>query len=288
MTPLSPCVVCATPAEFYCLKPPASYFRCRSCDAIFQHPMPSLQEMAGYADREYSEGVYKEYVAARDLKYLTFRARAARIERRTRGRRLADIGCSCGYFIDVALEHGFDATGVEFSPVAIAAASNEARPRIIQGDVNTLHAMQQASFDVVTAFDIVEHVLDPVQFLTQLKGLLKREGLLAITTPDTGHVLRPLMGTRWPMLQPFQHTCLFSAKSLRMALETAGYADIEIMPARKVLTADYLAGQIKTHNPLLAHLYDTLSRALPRKWRDLPLSVNIGEIMAFARPSPRS
>ena len=239
--------------------------------------------MAGYADQEYSHGVYREYIEARDLKYLTFHRRASRIESETAGRRLVDIGCSCGYFIDVALEHGFDAIGIEFSSVAIAAASSQARPRIIQGDVNKLQAMQQASFDVVTAFDVVEHTLDPIQFLTQLRGLLKSGGLLVVTTPDTGHFLRSLMGKRWPMLQPFQHTCLFSAKSLRMALEQAGYGNVEIMPARKVLTPDYLIGQIKSYNPVISSLYNAVSKVLPKKLRDLPVSVNISEVMAFAR-----
>jgi len=245
--------------------------------------MPATEDMAGYANREYSDGVYREYVEARELKYLTFHRRAKGIETQTEGRRLVDIGCSCGYFIDVALEHGFDAAGVEFSSVAIAAASGQARPRIIHGDVNNLQAMSKASFDVVTAFDVLEHTLDPIQFLLDLKVLLKSGGLLVVTTPDTGHFLRPLMGKRWPMLQPLQHTCLFSANSLRLALEAAGYANVEIMPARKVLTADYLIGQIKAYNPLISRVYNLVSKVLPKRLLNLPVAVNISEVMAFAR-----
>jgi len=245
--------------------------------------MPVSQEMTGYADREYSDGVYREYIAARDLKYLTFRRRVSKIESRTSGRQLLDIGCSCGYFIDVALDHGFDAGGIEFSSVAIAAASDQARPRIIHGDVNTLQGMQKASFDVVTAFDVVEHTLDPLKFLAELRGLLKSGGLLVVTTPDTGHFLRLLMGKRWPMLQPFQHTCLFSAKSLRLAVESAGFANVEITPSKKVLTPEYLAGQIKAYNPWIARVYNSVSRILPKRLLNLPVAVNIGEMMAFAR-----
>ena len=236
-----------------------------------------------YANQEYSNGQYKEYVQARDLKYATFHERIRKIRNRSAGLQLLDVGCSCGYLIDVALMEGFDAHGVEFSAVAIAAASEQARRRIIHGDVNQLDAIQQASYDVVTALDIIEHTLDPIAFLNQVKNTLKNRGLLVISTPDTGYFLRLLMGGRWPMLQPFQHTFLFSSQSLRMALDKAGYTDIEMMPARKILTADYLAQQIRIHNPSIVHLYDLVARAFPESLRNMPISANIGEMMAFAR-----
>lgn len=283
LTQLANCPICKSNSDFYCFKPPANYFRCPKCGTIFQHPLPSPEAMIGYADQEYSDGLYGEYVQARDLKYLTFRKRMLAIQSRTRGKRLVDIGCSCGYFIDVALEDEFDAYGIEFSSVAIAAASEPVRSRIIRGDVNQLQTTEHASFDVVTAFDVLEHTLDPLKFLAQLRSLLNSGGLLVITTPDTGHFLRPLMGKRWPMLQPLQHTCLFSRESLCAALEKTGFTDIEIMPARKVLTPEYLAGQIKLYNPLIARLYNVLSKAFPKRLRNMPISINISEMMAFAR-----
>ena len=113
------------------------------------------------------------------------------------------LGCSCGYFIDVALEEKMDAYGVEFSTVAIAAASEKSRERILQMDVNQLGTSQETRYDVVTAFDIIEHTHDPIQFLSNLKSILKEKGLLVITTHDTSHFLRSVMRQGWPMLQPF-------------------------------------------------------------------------------------
>jgi SAM-dependent methyltransferase len=238
--------------------------------------------MMGYANQEYSEGLYKEHVQARDLKYASFHERIREIRNCAAGSRLLDLGCSCGYFLDVALQEGFDAYGVEFSVVAIAAASEQARRRISYGDVNQLDPVQRASYDVVTAFDIIEHTLDPIQFLVNIKNNLKSRGLLVISTPDTGHFLRFFMGRRWPMLQPFQHTFLFSRQSLRLALDKAGYTDIELMPARKVLTPDYLTQQIRISNPSIVHLYNLVAWVFPGWLRNMPMSVNIGEMMAFA------
>ena len=53
---------------------------------------------------------------------------------------------------------------------------------------------------------------DPVSFLDDIGRVLAPGGLLVVSTPDTGHWLRPLMRSRWPMLQPDQHTFLFSRR----------------------------------------------------------------------------
>lgn len=248
--------------------------------------------MVEYADREYSAGVYREYVRARGLKVATFRRRLRGIRRRLGAGaagppRLLDVGCSCGYFLDVALEDGFDAEGIEFSAVAIAAASDRARPRIRRLDLNDPSAREQRPYDVIAAFDIIEHNLDPLSLLEGMRRMLTPSGLLVVTTPDTGHVLRSLMGASWPMLQPFQHTILFSARSLRLALTRAGYEAIETLPASKVLTPDYLLDQIRIHNPLLSRLYEAVRPAIPEGLRNAPLAVNIGEVMAFARGGRR-
>ena len=239
--------------------------------------------MIEYANREYADGLYEEYVQARDLKCLTFNKRMGYIKSRSQGTRVVDIGCACGYFVEVALEHGFDAYGIEFSSVAIASASEQVRARIIQQDINQLDTKQCRSFDLVTAFDVLEHTLEPIKFLVNARSLLKSRGLLVVTTPDVNHFLRRVMRSGWPMLQPFQHTVLFSGRSLRAALERAGYKEIEILPAKKVLTPEYLITQIEQNNPLIARAYNALSGVLPVKLRRLPVSINIGEIMAFAR-----
>lgn len=281
MVQLEQCPICNSAAKFYCHKEEANYFRCQNCESIFQHPLPEVEKMNEYADKQYTDGLYKAYIEARDLKHMTFRKRIRKIKERAKGPRLLDVGCSCGYFLDVALENGFDAYGVEFSGVAIQAAAEQTRPRITQGDVNQLE--MQEPFDVITAFDLIEHVSDPLQFLGSFYRLLKPGGLVVVTTPDTHHFLRPLMGKRWPMLQPMQHTRLFSPNSLKLALQETGFNQIELEAAHKVLTPEYLAQQVSIYTPLISNSYKVMSKVLPNKLRNLPISINIGEITAFAR-----
>jgi len=261
----------------------ATYYECPVCETVFQHPMPSIDQMRAYVDSEYASGVYSDYVAAAQLKSMTFRSRVQAIQRKVSGGRLLDVGASCGFFVEEALRAGFDAYGVELSAEAISKAPDDIRVRLTLGDVNALNAADQQAFDVITAFDLIEHVFDPIAFLHQLRQVAKPGSWIVISTPDAGHFLRYVLRARWPMFQPLQHTVLFSRRGLRLSLSAAGYDDITVGPAHKTLTADYLAGQVQMYLPALVSGYRAASRVIPEAWRTRPVEVNIGELMAFAR-----
>jgi len=282
------CRICESRAvSLFCVKGPASYYLCRGCDTLFQHPLPTPEEMVNYADSQYREGVYRDYVAARDLKHEHFRHRLLEFGGRfPPPGRLLDLGCSCGYFLDVALDSGYDAYGVEFSEEAIAAAQPATRQRIRRANVNDAGGDHPREYDVVTAFDILEHVEDPVTFLGEIEGTLAPGGGVVVSTPDTGHILRYLMGARWPMLQPMQHTTLMSRLGLRIALERAGFQEVVVTAARKTLTLEYLFEQVRDHNPTLHAAYAVTRRVLPGAVRSAPVRINIGELLAVAvKPS---
>jgi 2-polyprenyl-3-methyl-5-hydroxy-6-metoxy-1,4-benzoquinol methylase len=270
-------------ADHYCRLQQADYYICRRCGLIFQHPLPTRDSMVEWADDAYASGAYRDYVEARPMKIRHFEDRMADLGERVTPGRLLDIGCSCGYFMEVAAARGFEVHGVEFTPGAIAAASVAMRPRIFKGVLETMP--DNGVFDVVSAFDLIEHVPDPGGFLKRCHGLLRPGGTVVISTPDTGHVLRFLMRSRWPMLQPMQHLFLFSRQAMERALAEAGFEDIHVDTAFKTLSVEYLINQIKPLNPLLSQGLDTVTRVMPasvlRKFRQ----VNIGEMLAVARRS---
>jgi SAM-dependent methyltransferase len=278
------CPICTGgPVRFYCHKEPASYYACRACGLIFQHPLPEAGAMQQWADAEYASGAYQDYVAARAMKLGHFEARLRDLDGRLPPGRLLDIGCSCGYFLEVAAAHGFDVRGVEFSRSAIAAASPAIRPRIFEGTLDAMPA--DGLFDVVSAFDLIEHVPDPRAFLRRCAALLKPGGTLLISTPDTDHLLRFVMRSRWPMLQPMQHLFLFSRRSFESALRAEGFGEVAMSAAYKTLSFDYLIDQIQSLNPVLSRTLGALGRVLPASVRRTYRRVNIGEFLAVARRS---
>jgi SAM-dependent methyltransferase len=267
----------------YARKDNAIYLRDPESGIIFLAEKPQLHDMAAFVDAEYEAGVYRDYVNARALKLATMLRRLPVIREYARGPRLLDVGCAAGFFIEAALDEGFDPMGIELSPAAIALAQPAVRDRITCGDVNVLIAADTRQFDVVTAFDIIEHTMDPAAFLDDIGRVLAPGGLLVVSTPDTGHWLRPIMGDKWPMLQPLQHTFLFSQQAMRALLLEHGFEPIVVESARKVITVDYLFGQLRQTNPMLSRGLDRAKRALPAAVRYREVAVNIGEMFACAR-----
>jgi 2-polyprenyl-3-methyl-5-hydroxy-6-metoxy-1,4-benzoquinol methylase len=283
-TTAAACPICGSPdTRRYCRKGESEYHTCTECGVLFQHPLPGAGAMHGYADAEYDAGLYRDYVEARDMKLAHFERRLGLIASRVGKGRLLDVGCSCGYFMEVAARHGYDVQGLEFSRNAIAAASPAVRPRILHATIDTLHGGHDRVYDVITAFDIIEHLARPLAFLEDAHRLLSPGGHLVVSTPDAGHWLRPLAGSRWPMLQPMQHLTLFSRRALLGILEQAGFVDVHVDTAYKVISWEYLIGQIRTLNPwahaVLRRAARLVSAAALTKYRPL----NIGEILAVAR-----
>jgi 2-polyprenyl-3-methyl-5-hydroxy-6-metoxy-1,4-benzoquinol methylase len=276
------CLLCGSPAARYCALDGGSYRRCGTCGALFLHPMPTPEEMRAYAERHYREGVYAEYARARPLKLATFRRRLALIRPHAPGGRLLDVGAACGFMLEAALEAGYDPAGVEFSVEAIRLAAPEVRGRIVHGDMGDL---PPGTFDVITAFDILEHAREPLRTLRAWAERLRPGGVLALTTPDTDSLLRKVMGARWPMLQPLQHTVLFSRAAMPRFLREAGLEVLELRGAAKVMTPAYLVGQLEPYFPRAARLGLRVGAAV-KPVAERAILFHIGEFIVVARKAP--
>ena len=218
--------------------------RCRSCGLVFVWPQPAAAELEAL----YSSGAYHAEVDEAERRR-TFARRLREIEalKPERGR-LLDVGCSKGYFVEAARDAGWDAVGVELNRNAV----EEARSRgldVRHGDLAG-QDFAEASFDVVTLFDLIEHSPDPVATLAQCRRLLRPEGFLIVTTPDVGglvpRVTYNLFGRTlgaWGHPTPPGHLVEFSRRTLLQAIDRAG---LEIVRERSEhIPLAYSAGKLE-------------------------------------------
>src|SRR6266446_4240394 len=189
------CPINKLPARFYAHKGRAEYYIEPKEGVIFQRVLPSVADMEAFVQQEYKGGNYCAYTEMEHLKKRTAELRLSRIRQYgAPGNRLLNVGCSVGLFLEVALDFGFDAHGVELSSQAVAMAKARVRGRITQADVNEHIRKDGTRYDVITAYDIIEHTQDPAAFLKDLYDALEPRGVIAIATPDTDRFLRYVMG----------------------------------------------------------------------------------------------
>jgi 2-polyprenyl-3-methyl-5-hydroxy-6-metoxy-1,4-benzoquinol methylase len=132
-----------------------------------------------------------------------------------------DIGCNTGIWL-AALGTAWDRYGVELSPLAAETARLFSKAEIYCGSIESYQAAPN-SYDMVTAFAVIEHLSDPQMLVAWAYEHLAPGGLLVLMTGDRESLVARQMGTDWPLYWSHDHISFFSARSLCRLLENQGF-----------------------------------------------------------------
>lgn len=209
---------------------------CRSCGLAFIDNPPGAEAIAAlYTDDPAYHGALRDPNSAKFRKLNATARQHLRLLRRSvaqpQGLRLLDIGCSTGLFLAQARDAGFEVKGAELSASTAGFARDHWGLDVHAGDWRDA-GYADASFDVVTLFDVIEHLPDPLAELRAIRRLLKPGGLLLQSTPDIDGLF-PRLSYRlanrldyWPHPEPPYHLYQFSTRTLTAMTEKAGYRTV--------------------------------------------------------------
>lgn len=184
-------------------------YRCRDCGCIMAdvdfHPEQ-------YESSDYYTLSHKTLQDIEDVWGFRWRYILNHIVRGSDSLSLLDVGAGNGYFVALAArEFGIRASGIEISSEEIRFAREMLGVELIKEDV----ARHKDIYDVVTCFNVLEHVPDPRAFLSVIATNVKPGGLLVLTTPNPSCIhARVRSLEKWDMVDPPHHINLFSKKSL--------------------------------------------------------------------------
>ncbi len=243
-------------------------YGCDDCGLLFQWPMPP----AGDLEAAYASVVDPLYMAERDNRILTFR-KAVRALGPAAGRRLLDVGAYCGYFLEVAREHGFRAEGLELS--RWAAAHTRSQGFTVHTEPLESLARTSGRVEGLTMWDVLEHLPDPLEELAAARMLLFPGGRLHLSTIDTGSLVARLLGARWPWLMDM-HLVYFDRPTISALLEEAGFRVLDVRTYSHTVSAGYLLRKLGASFPALGPRARALPRVVPTAW---PVPVNLGDNM---------
>ena len=134
--------------------------------------------------------------------------------------RVVDVGCGSGTTLDQLRGLGWRTEGVDFDPMAVAAASSRGLD-VRLGSLQDQHYPER-SVDAVTMSHVIEHVPDPVGLLRECRRVLKPDGRLVVVTPNAASLGHLRFGMDWRGLEPPRHLQVFTAPSWKRALALAG------------------------------------------------------------------
>ena len=233
--------------------PPYGVVACDSCGLVFLSPRPTeeaalaLYQDPAYYDSETEGHGYDEYLEVRQNWLRTFRRRLRQIRRHKPTGRVLDVGCGPGFFLDAAVELGYEAWGIDPSAYAVSLARERHGERVREGVLESA-SFEPASFDLVVAQDAFEHVYSPRRFLEAAHRLLKPDGILAITTPDPTSLLARVSGRGWVSFKIPEHVYYWSPATIRRALVPA-FDVREITSAGQYASAGFLLRRLLRLGP---------------------------------------
>ncbi|OGZ95183.1 MAG: hypothetical protein A3I44_05865 [Candidatus Sungbacteria bacterium RIFCSPLOWO2_02_FULL_51_17] len=195
--------------------------RCTACSLSFvpRSTLPDLAVLYGSQplDDEYvREGRGRRRTAAHLLK---------KISRAFGGHSgmLLDVGCGPGFFVDEARRIGWDAHGIEMGEApARFARTHLGLSTVTRGGLEHLAAMPDGTISVITAWDVIEHLGGPMEFLRVAGAKLQSGGILALSAPRFDSIAARMLGEHWEALLP-SHITYFTLPVLKAYLEKNGF-----------------------------------------------------------------
>lgn len=197
--------------------------RCGECDIVYVSPVFSSSHYLEIYDEDETRELSKIY-SNQSHEYRLARFGRERVERMSQFIPseiqvpvYLDVGCSTGFTVEAAQEAGWNATGIDLNSSCIEFGQNRGLNLICED----LFAsdFKDGTFDAISLFDVLEHLIDPVKVLNKVWELLKPNGVVYIYVPNYDSASRILMGKEAHFIWPTHHLTYFNIPTLTDALE---------------------------------------------------------------------
>jgi len=202
--------------------------QCKSCGFVYVNPRP---------DEFYLKQHYQDYLPDGKEKINRWNHMMSGVFSKsldiidglsyTKSKRLLDVGCGYGAFLEMAIKRKWNVSGIDLSEKAVLYA----RSKGLDVSNSTLpeKAYRDEEFDVVTMFYVLEHLLDPVKYLQEVYRILKPHGLLLVRVPHTTPIAKmlKLFNISNTLYDAPSHLSDFSPQTIKKMLKKVGFENIQ-------------------------------------------------------------
>lgn len=195
--------------------------QCKTCGFVQVNNEPSVEELNKiYGFTYFNHSKYQDTNAL----LLENQRRLSLVDKYVaKNAKLIDMGCAGGEFLNIA-KNVFDVSGMDFSPQAIDKAKKknpDLTSKLFVGDSKNFKT--EFEFDIITYWDVIEHVWSPLEVINNSKNLLKKDGYMFLSTPNIGARFAKFSGKYWPFMTPPEHLSFLTKKSFKKLAEKTGF-----------------------------------------------------------------
>jgi 2-polyprenyl-3-methyl-5-hydroxy-6-metoxy-1,4-benzoquinol methylase len=266
-----PCPVCSaqSPRLLYELNQ-FRIGRCASCGMVYVDPRVRTEDIFDiYRDEYFHRGTksgYENYELNAPLRIKTFERWYSDLEPYLPDRMEAalDIGCAAGYFLDLLKQRGWPCVeGMELNRPMI---SDLRRRGFEIFDVPLEQFVPKRRYQLITLFDVLEHLPDINNDFEKLGAMLDDRGIVALVTPDFSSLQRKLFGRRWFQFKPREHIYYFTPQSLEKIAQNHGFSIVHLQRSGQFADFDFLQNRLARYRfPLLGKFFSLVCQVLRLK-----------------------
>lgn len=194
--------------------------KCLSCGFVFSKKKPSKEIIEKY----YENYGLEQYISPITIK--RYHEILDKFEPFRKTNRILDVGCGTGYFLNEAKNRGWEVYGTEISQKSVDICSNKG---IImkKGFLNS-DDFEPDFFDVVLSIEVIEHINNPIEEITNFFKVLRKGGLVYVTTPNFNSLLRHKLKSLYNVITYPEHLCYFTPKSLKKLFNKVGFKTYQL------------------------------------------------------------
>lgn len=275
--------------------------QCPNCQLIYQNPRPTLTELPNFYPEDYIPYAENKQRTTRlqqlNLDYQMRRRTSRLTHYQPEPGHILDIGCATGAFLVAMRQLGWTVQGVELSEHAADYARRMQNLDVHTGTVESA-VFATDSFDIITMWDVLEHVIDPKATLQEVRRILKPNGLLVLSLPNPDCWEARLFKQYWVGWDRPRHLHIFSQTVLNNYLQEAGFdmLSVQSFSGRLAMTLMSLDFMMNAKNidpnkwrPWRKFLYNPFFRLLTLPFYKLAESQNqLTSMTIFARLQSRA
>jgi SAM-dependent methyltransferase len=212
------------PDRFHLRRETYSLEQCSVCFAVWLQSPPKPEEMLVHYSEDYHQGIVAAGETSGSRRWKRHRTVILNYKQ---GGAILDLGCSSGAFLGTLGSGSWNLYGIEMEASTASKARTDTGAEVYVGDVLAA-PFPPGSFDVITCFDVLEHVYGPREILARVLELLKPGGVFFITLPNIRSWEARIFGTYWYGLELPRHLFHFSPRSLRGLMRSVGLEEVRV------------------------------------------------------------
>jgi len=222
----SDCLICGN-EKISALKGYEVHFltKCASCGFVFASKKPSPKEL----EEHYNKYLRNDYLSPVTIK--RYQELLDDFEGYKKTGNILDIGCGIGHFLEQAKKRGWRVYGTEFTDDAVDICEQKG----IQMKKGILDSIDYSEnfFDVITSFEVIEHINNPVEEVNRINYILRKEGVFYCTTPNFNALQRYKLKKGYNIISYPEHLSYYTTKTLKKIMRDNLFKPI------KVITSGY-------------------------------------------------